>query len=265
MIGVSYDQLIQAHKSVDPAAAEAEAEEYWIRPAKKIVEPSREEIIKSARMYLGIKALMLAEKAQAVTINCLGGLPIDKLGYPCLAFSKLDDLGLVGSCESDIDSTLTKLMFAYAFGVPGFITDPLFDTSKNAVIHAHCTAPTRMDGPDGKRAPFIIRTHTDDDKGAALQIELRIGQTITCAKLANLDTMILSTGKIVEIPDFDDRGCRTQITTEVADARGMLEHWGNDMLDGWMPQLHRVVFYGDRTREVRHLADLMGFKIYEGM
>ena len=57
------------------------------------------------------------------------------------------------------------LLFAYAFGIPGFITDPLFDTSKNAVIHAHCVAPTRMDGPGTRARPFIIRTHRDDNRG----------------------------------------------------------------------------------------------------
>lgn len=265
IVACSYERLIEAHKAVDPKLAEAEAEAYWLKPAKKIVEPTREEIIKSARMFLAMRSVLEQERAQAMTINCLGGLPIDKLGYPCLAFSTLDDMGLVGACESDIDSTLTKLMFGYAFGVPGFITDPLFDTAKNAVIHAHCTAPTKMDGPKGPRAPFIIRTHTDDDKGAALEVELRVGQVITCAKLANLDAMLISTGKITEITDFDDRGCRTQITTEVADARKLLDNWGAGLLDGWMPQLHRVVFYGDRMQPVRHLATLMGFKIVEGM
>ncbi|MGB9623760.1 MAG: hypothetical protein ACPMAQ_02770 [Phycisphaerae bacterium] len=265
VVACSYERLIEAHRAVDAKLAEAEAEAYWMRPAKKIVEPSREEIIKSARMYLAMRNVMTQERAQAMTINCLGGLPIDVLGYPCLAFSRLDDMGLVGACEADIDSTLTKLLFTYAFGVPGFITDPLFDTARNAVIHAHCTAPTKMDGPKGERAPFVIRTHTDDDKGAALEVEMRVGQTITCAKLIHLDTMLLSTGKITEIPDFDDRGCRTQITTEVADARKLLDNWGAGLLDGWMPQLHRVVFYGDRMQPVKHLATLMGFRIIEGM
>jgi len=265
VVACSYERLIEAHKAVDPKLAEAEAEDYWIQPARKIVEPSRDEIIKSARMFLAMKRIMDQERAQAITINCLGGLPIGVLGYPCLGFSKLDDMGLVGACEADIDSTLTKLLFAYACGVPGFITDPLFDTAKNAVIHAHCTAPTKMDGPKGERAPFIIRTHTDDDKGASLKVELRVGQTITCAKLVHLDTMLISTGRITEIPDFDDRGCRTQITTEGADARKLLDNWGAGLLDGWMPQLHRVVFYGDRMQPVKHLAALMGFRIVEGM
>ena len=30
-----------------------------------------------------------------------------------------------------------------------------------------------------------------------------------------------------------------------------------------MPELHRVVFYGDHAESMRYLATLMGFKIYE--
>ena len=130
-------------------------------------------------MYLAIKKLMIDHGARAMTIRCLGGIPIDTLGYPCLAFSKLNDLGLVGACEADVDSTLTMLMFGYAFGTPGFITDPLFDTSQNAVIHAHCVAPTRMDGPQSERAPFLVRNHRDDNKGASLEVELEVGREIT--------------------------------------------------------------------------------------
>jgi hypothetical protein len=266
LVPVSVAQIVEAHTAVSREDAEAEAEAYWLSMAKKIVEPSRQEIIKSAAMYLAMKNLMIRHKAQAITIACLGGIPIGRLGYPCLGFSKLNDLGLVGACEADMDSTLTMLLFTYAFGVPGFITDPLFDTAKNAIIDAHCLSATKMDGPAGARAPFIIRTHRDDNKGASLQVELRVGQEVTRAKLCHLDTLLISTGKITEIPSFDDRGCRTQIVTQVADARGMVDHWGAGVLvnENMMTLLHRVIFYGNRLESAKHLARLMGLKVVEG-
>ena len=90
---------------------------------------------------------MIQEKAQAISsAHCMGN------PRGCLTFSKLNDLGLVGACEGDIDSTLTMLMFAYAFRVPGFITDPVIDTAKNAMIHFHCTSATKMDGPERQAA-----------------------------------------------------------------------------------------------------------------
>jgi len=259
LVAITGPEQLAAYKAVDPKAAEAEAEEYWLKAAKKIVEPSREEIVNSARLYLAIRDLMIQNRAQAVTSTLCMSNPVNA----CLAFAKLNDIGLVGACEGDMDSTLTMLLFGYAFGKPGFITDPLFDVSRNSVIHAHCVAPTKMDGPCAKRHPFLIRTHRDDNSGAAVEVELRVGQEITCAKLVNLDTMLLSAQKIIEIPDFDDRGCRTQCTAEVADARKMLANWGSGILDreGMMTLLHRVVFYGNHLDNVQDMMQLLGMKV----
>ena len=259
LVPITREQQVAAFESVDLAAAEAEAEQYWLKAAKKIVEPSRQDIIDGSRLFLGLKKLMIENRAQAVTSTLCMHDPCNA----CLAFCKLNDLGLVGACEGDMDSTLTMLMFGYAFGKPGFITDPLFDVSKNAVIHAHCVAPTKMDGVAGERHPFAIRTHRDDNKGAAVEVDLRVGQEITCAKLVNLDSMLLSAQKIIEIPDFDDRGCRTQCTAQVADARAMLANWGSGLIEqtGMMTLLHRVVFYGNHVDNVRDLAQLLGVKV----
>ena len=147
-----------------------------------------------------------------------------------------------------MDSTLTMLMFQYAFGVPGFITDPVFDTASNALIHFHCTSATKMDGPAGKRLPFSIRTQSDSEQGVALEVENRIGQPVTCAKFVNHDTMLISTGKIFKVT-HDELGCRTQFWTEVADARAMFLNWGGGVVKGGvMTLLHRVVFYGDHMQ-----------------
>ena len=259
VIPITVEQTMQAHQAVDIKAAKAEAEKYWISKAKKIVEPSTEEIVNSARFYLAMKDLMIRHRAQAITSsNCMG-----KPAKGCLTFSKLNDLGLVGACEGDIDSTLTMLMFSYAFGVPGFITDPVFDTSENALIHFHCTSATKMDGPAGKRLPFTIRTQSDSERGVSLDVENRIGQMVTCAKFINLDTMLISTGKVFKIT-HDELGCRTQFWTEVADAHKMFHDWGAGILEGGtMTLLHRAVFYGDHLQDIRNLGVLMGFNVIE--
>jgi hypothetical protein len=266
IIEVTTEQMIAAHQAVNEKLATETAQSLFINPARRIVEPSRAEIVKSAKMYLAMKQLLADQRAQAIAVNCLGGIPIQILGYPCLGFAQLCDEGLVGACEADLDSTLTMLLFAYAFGKPGFITDPLFDTSKNAVIHAHCVSPTRMNGRGTPRAAFNVRTHRDDNSGASLEVAMRVGQTITCAKFIDDEAMLVSTGKIIEGKprQFDDRGCRTQITVAVdGDARKMMDNWSAAMKKyrDIRTLLHRVVFYGDHTRSVQHLASLMGFRV----
>ena len=258
LVSVSNDRVHQMMKDISPKAAEAEAEEYWISKAKAIVEPKRPEIIESARLYLAIKELMIQEKAQAVTSShCMG----DPRG--CLTFSKLNDLGFVGACEGDMDSTLTMLMFAYAFRAPGFISDPVIDKAKNAMVHFHCTCATKMDGVAGPRLPFTIRNQTDSKGGVALQVKHRVGQPVTCAKFVNLDTMLITTGQILET-STSPLACRTQFAQSVPDARRLFLDWGENVIQaGVMALLHRVVFYGDYKERIRDLGDLMGFKCIE--
>jgi hypothetical protein len=259
MIPVSVEETLRAHQAVNLKDAEAEAQQYWISKAKKIVEPTRDEIINSARFYLATKNLMMEKGAHAVTSsNCMG-----EPAKGCLTYSKLNDLGLVGACEGDMDSTLTMLLFRYAFDVPGIISDPVFDTANNALIHFHCTSATQMAGPGSKRLPFTIRTQTDSDRGVSLAVEMPIGQAVTCAKFVNLDTMVASTGEIFKVTQ-DELGCRTQFWTHVKDARSMFQNWGAGVIHGGvMTLLHRDVFFGDHMQGVRDLGSLMGFKVVE--
>ncbi|HNQ87272.1 MAG TPA: twin-arginine translocation signal domain-containing protein [Verrucomicrobiota bacterium] len=258
LVSVSNERVQEIYKSIDPKAAEAEAEAYWLTQARRIVEPGRAEIIASAQLFLALKELMAQERAQAVASSHCMGTP-----RGCLAFSKLNDLGFVGACEGDMDSTLTMLIFAYAFHVPGFISDPVIDKAKGAMVHFHCTSATRMDGPQGKRLPFTIRTQTDSRGGVALEVENRVGQVVTCAKLVNLDTMLLTPGRILET-STSPLACRTQFAQAVPNARNLFLNWGENVIQGdMMTLLHRVVFYGDHAEAIRELGDLMGFKVIE--
>ncbi len=258
LVPVTIERVMEVFRKIDPKAAEAEAEEYWISQARKIVEPSRQEIIDSAKLYLATREIMIEEKAQAIaSSHCMG----DPRG--CLTFSKLNDLGFVGACEGDMDSTLTMLLFAYAFRVPGFISDPVIDVAKNAMVHFHCTSATKMDGPGGERLPFVIRTQTDSKGGVALEVENRVGQAVTCAKLVNLDTMLAVAGPIIET-STSPMACRTQFAQRVPDARRLFLNWGEGVIEGGvMTLLHRAVFYGDYMRSLEDLGTLVGFKVIE--
>jgi hypothetical protein len=267
LLTIKNEQILGLAKCIDLKAAEAEAEHYWIKPAIGILEPTRQEIIDSVRYYLAVKQMMIEEKALGICSAACMGNP-----RACLAFSKLNDLGLVGACEGDMDSTLTMLLFAHAFRTPGFISDPVVNEAKNALVHFHCTSFTQR--PDGGRMPFIIRSQTDSGGGVALQVQWQVGEPVTTAKLVNLDTMLTVPGKVAETGS-SPLACRTQFTQSVRDARHLFLNWGGGAIvqpgspgdlsqyTGAMPMLHRVVFYGNYVRGVKRLGNLMGFKVIE--
>jgi hypothetical protein len=247
-----YDAVKAAYQAVDAAAAKKAAEEFT-RGALRVVEPSPAEITDSLRFYFAMLDLLKQEKANAVTIDCLGGFRRGDLpAYPCVAWSKLNDQGLYGVCEGDLSSTMTQLLLTAYTGKPGFVTDPVFDTSRNEIIHAHCVSATTMHGLGGAACPYIIRSHMEDNKGVSLQVLVPIGETVTVGKFLTPRKFAVSTGEVLGNVDYE-RGCRTKFRTRVANARKMLE--------GYTGGLHRVVFYGDYVQPVEQMGRLMGFQV----
>ncbi|MBN2474746.1 MAG: hypothetical protein JXB62_09070 [Pirellulales bacterium] len=259
LVVVGQERFDEMMKAVDDGKAKADAEQ-WMREAKQVVEPSQEDVLKAARASLALERLVEEEKAQGLAVGtCMGWLA---RGFPCLGFTRLRDRGIPASCEGDMDSLWTMMLFQHMFGIPGFQGNATFDTSKNALWTAHCVGPLKMDGPDGESAPYLLRSHSEIGGGVVPEIQYRIGQEITRTKLVNLDTLLISTGTIREVPEKSVRACRTQIVTEVGDAAQMVRHWGGGVLEGdMMTLLHRVVFYGDHMQTAQHLTDLMKMRL----
>jgi len=265
IIHITPNEFVEIHQTIPEADAVAEAESYWISKAKEIREPSREEIIKSCKTYFALKKLMKEHGAIALAMKCLGGIPIDVLGYPCLGFSRILDDGAVGACEADMDSTLSMMMFLFATGRPGFITDPVIDTATNSVIHAHCVSATKMEGPQSERLPFIMRSHLEDEKGASLKVivDRDLGKEVTWVKLAHNDTLLAATGIIREDFDSGIQGCRTKIVAEVTSSTAweLQNKWGGNVLTmDMMTLLHRVLFYGNHLKDFQDMSQLLGLK-----
>ncbi len=254
-----FDKMTSA---VEEDAVRAEAE-WWTKNAKEIIEPNKEDISKAARVSVALQRLLEQQQAQGLAVGtCMGWLP---RGFPCLGFSRLRDRGIPAACEGDMDSLLTMLLFQYMLDRPGFQGNATFDTARNALWTAHCTAPLKMDGPNGKEAPYLLRGHSEvGGSGCVPEVQYRVGQTITRCKFVNLDTILASTGKIIEVPEKSVHGCRTQIVTEVRDAAKMAANWSSALeTEDAMTLLHRVVVYGDHMQDVSHLARLMGMRVVE--
>lgn len=252
IISLKLPDLEKACKAVDRAEVDADVKR-WCAEAEKIVEPSREDIVKASQMYVAMRNLMAEHKAQAITMNCLGmGLMDRGLGYPCLGFVRLNNALLAGVCEADLKSTLTQLIFTYLVGRTGFVTDPMFDLSNDTIIHAHCVAATQMEGPNSRPSPYVIRTHLEDNKGVSLQVRMPIGQKLSMARLIGTDIMLFSTGEAIDSP-FMERGCRSKVTVRVQNIERFLSDWSCG--------LHRVLFYGDHTRDLNRFCRFAGVKV----
>ena len=257
VVRVEFRELHDAYLKADREQA-AQWADRWIKAAEKVIEPSRDEIVKSGAMYLGMLELLKRHDAQAITINCLGGFYGGHLkAYPCLGFCQLNDDGLVGGCESDIRSAATMVAISTLVGRPGYISDPVIDTSRKHIIYAHCVAPTKVFGPDGPRNPYHIRNHSEDRKGASMRSLLPLGYMTTTLEIeATRREIVIHQGKSVENVD-EDKACRTKLAALVkGDMEKLLGHWDRW---GW----HRVTFFGDIREPVLELAKALNCKVTE--
>lgn len=255
---VTYAEVNDAWKAADKAQSAAIADA-WQKNASEIVGVSRETLETSAAMYIGMKEVLKKHNANAITINCLGGFYGGHIhAYPCLGFYELCNEGLVGACECDTRSTATMLMVnTMTQGRPGFISDPVIDTAKHQIIYAHCVAPNKMFGPQGRTNPFTILTHSEDRQGASLRSILPLGYMTTTVEVdQGRKEILFHQGKAVA-NDPDDRACRTKLGAEpVGDIEKLFTMWDQW---GW----HRVTAYGDLKKPVFALADAMGWKVIE--
>ncbi len=256
VVPIGFPTLHELYLNADRDEA-AECADRWISLAEKVVEPKREEIVKSGAMYLAMKELMKQHGADAIAINCLGGFYRGHLqAYPCLGFCEFNNGGQVGACEADLLSTITMISLGHLAGRPGFISDPVFDTSKRQIIYAHCVAPWKVFGPEGPSNPFHIRDHSEDRKGAAVRSLLPLGRMTTTLKFVpQAKLAVLHRGKTVANLDID-RACRTKLAVEV---KGDV----NRLLNGWRHGWHRVTFFGDLKEPVAELCKALDVELIE--
>jgi L-fucose isomerase-like protein len=252
IISLKLADLQKAYAAANRAEAESDAAR-WMREAEKIVEPSKDDVLKGSQMYVTMRDLMRQHGAQAITMNCLGMGLIDRnMGYPCLGFVRFNNALLAGVCEADLKSTMTQLIFTYLVGRTGFVTDPMFDLSNDTIIHAHCVAATQMEGPHSTPSAYHIRTHLEDNRGVSLQVRMPVGQKVSMARLIGTDNLLFCTGDGVDSP-FVERGCRSKLVMKTPHAERILSDWSCG--------LHRVIFYGDHTRDLTRYCRFMRIRL----
>ncbi len=256
IVRIPFEELNAAWKNADRDES-GQIADRWQSGAARVEGVSRETLEDSAAMYLAEKAILAKHEALAITINCLGGFYGGHIhAYPCLGFHQLLNDGLVGGCECDVRSTATLVIGnLLTGGRPGYISDPVLDTSKRQIIYAHCVATNKPLGPRSAGNAFEILTHSEDRQGASVRSLLPPDYLVTTLQVDAGRREILFHQAVTVGNDPDDRACRTKLCAEpIGDLEKLFTFWDQW---GW----HRVTFYGDLSKPIRELADALGWAV----
>ncbi|MCX5685017.1 MAG: hypothetical protein NT049_15235 [Planctomycetota bacterium] len=250
---VPRERFVEELAKVQECAEARAVADYYTRVAKKIVEPSREDILNAAENYVACKNLMAVEKCQGISMDCLGLVSSRKIPCPpCIGFSRLLDEGFVGACEADVNATISHLLVLRLCERPGFQQDPVPNTVNNTFMGAHCTCATRLDGFNKPHEPIILRSHSESAIGVSPQVLWRLGQKVTVMQFqGGGQSMLLGTGKVVSNIDTPPSGgCRTSVELAMDDIPDSRDVKG----------FHQLFLYGDHSVILKGYCQLAGIQ-----
>lgn len=290
VVRTSEDEFMDKYLSkVSDEEAEAIVEK-WVSKALKVIEPTHEDLIKSARLCVALRRLVKDAGADAVLIEAMfyyydktpdeafkaywpnkdpKNRPAYKYNpgcFPCLAYFELENEGIMGICEYDLDAAATTLLVHFLAeemtgeGIPGFTSEPAVDLGKGWMIYAHCKASNRIFGPSGPENPFVIRSHGESRYSATASSLLPLNNDVTIARLDLLNKVLVIHGgrAVANVETLGaERACRTKLAVET-DVEKIMENWMKKTKD-W----HRTVFYGDWRENLKNLGVLLGLEVFE--
>ena len=236
------------------------AEDY-IRQARDIRFATEQDVVNGIKSYFVAGKILQDEQADAITMDCLGAVAKTKLSLPCIAWSRMNDDRIPAACEADYGAVASHIIVQYLFDRPGFQQDPVADTADDAIIGAHCSCPTRLNGFDAKPEPFDI-VHHHGNRDAVPRTIWKKGMRITCVDVLpggdagfrtgagasqNPSKMLISVGTVLEnMSAPPSGGCVVSVKVKF-DGHQEVRNF---------PGFHQLFFYGEYARELEDFCQL---------
>ncbi len=234
----------------------AMADEY-MRRARRRKGATREDVINGIKSYVVAGNILKREECDAITMDCLGALGKTKVSLPCIAWSRMNDEGIPAACEADLGAVASHTIVQYLFDRPGFQQDPVADTAHQAIIGAHCSCPTRLNGFDQSPEPFDI-VHHHGNRDAVPRTLWRKGQRVTSLDLfpgnekqKRKTKLLISAGTVLDNVDVPPAGgCVVSVRVKFDGNQEVLS----------FPGFHQVFFYGDYKRQLVEFCRLFNLE-----
>lgn len=239
---IALDELYTLFERI-PERESAELASRYIKQADEMIEPSKEDMVKSARLILAFERLLQIHKADGASIACFK-LLADLGTTSCMALSYLNaHPAYIGGCEGDVDSAITLALLKALSEKPGWMGNPIVGKDMKLEL-VHCTAPLcfRRDNQ-----PFRLRNHHESGIGVSPEVNVPLNDTITLCRLSvNQGKLSAYVGKTRAMPSKPT--CRTQIQIELKNISQFMKH---------LLGLHQSLVYGNYVRELEIFAEIM--------
>ena len=224
----------------------------------------KENILNDINFYLTAKSVMNRYNCNAFIIRCFelcgSHIAADRKITPCLANLLLRDEGYPSACEGDINALFTTMIAMYVSRKPVYMGNTIYDGNENILRITHDAATLKMKGLEQPELPYEIQPFTHETAGAfgttiRYDFSLDKGQPVTVLRANPVrNKMMLVKGEIIEGTGFRDTGCSLGVNIGIPDVKDFY-HKGADIGS------HLVVVYGDYTKEISSLGEIMNYEV----
>ena len=255
---VPVETFLDEYRQTETSDAILKMARDYMRVARRRSGATEQDVINGIKSYCAARNILKREQADAITMDCLGALGHTKVSLPCIAWSRMNDDGVPAACEADLGAVVSQVIVQYLFSRPGFQQDPVPDTSCDAIIGAHCSCPTKLNGFDKPAEPFDL-IHHHGNRDAVPRTIWKPGQRITSLDVGgsrgivqNEETEVLiSEGTVLDnisVPPAG--GCVVSVRVKFDGGHNVLT----------FPGFHQVFFYGEHAKELKDFCQLYKLK-----
>lgn len=194
------------------------------------IEYNKKDMESSIEVYNALLETVKENHLAGATIRCFDLLTSIK-ATGCLALAKLNEEGIIGTCEGDIMAMMSMYIARLLTGQSNFQANPSrIDVDHNSIVFAHCTIPLDM------VQNYSLNTHFESGIGVAIKGELKTGNVTVFRMSSDLKHYFVSKGILMNNLK-EENLCRTQINVRLnKDVKELLKNpCGN----------HHIILYGD--------------------
>ena len=221
----------------------------------------KEWFVNDIKYYLAAKRMMDAYDCNAFSTAChelcTSEIPQQRKFTPCTCHSLLKDEGYPSGCEEDLNALLAMTIMQAAGHRPAFMGNPNMETDDLLRIH-HAVPALCMNGYGKRPLRYKLWAFTGQGFGGKLQVDFTENdeQYVTIGRFNPMaDTISLKRGEVLK-SEFDEVYCSPYYYIKMNDARGFMHQlasFGH----------HQVLIFGDYTKMLHQIGEVMGFKVME--
>jgi L-fucose isomerase-like protein len=242
MRNIDKAKFLETYKNADRTEARNLAKR-WMSSAVKVLEPSLEDVVKTARVYLAMKAVMKTMKADAAYVLWCGQFT-KKLGTKmCFALAKLADDGIPVGCWRG--ENLLPLLMLHSISKKPVLPCEAHTRREGIISVRHCFAPTAL--ASGK---YVLRRWRDMEDTVTGYCQLPKGE-VTLVNCGIGDKLVVAKGNVQDCRDLEGENCRMTVWVKLDDAEVIHKFVGREF----------AMVYGDYADEVREFGMKLGLKV----